>query len=128
MEIVVDGPLTGAQARHAAAGFLAEHCPWADKDAVLLVVSELVGNAARHAGALARLRLRADPAGLAVSVEDDDPRAPQARAPDLGGGGGFGWHVVERLAERIAVRPAQGGKCVEAAWTAPAAMAHAVPD
>ncbi|MFI6877761.1 ATP-binding protein [Streptomyces sp. NPDC050400] len=120
--------MTGTQARHTAARFLAEHCPWADKDAVLLVVSELVANAARHTGALARLRLRADPVGLAVSVEDDDPKLPEPRAPDLDGGGGFGWHVVERLAERLAVRPAPGGKCIEAAWAAPPALTHAVPD
>ncbi|MEV5609717.1 ATP-binding protein [Streptomyces sp. NPDC052225] len=112
--------MTGTQARRTAARFLAEHCPWADADAVLLVVTELVTNAARHTGALARLRLHVDAAGLAVSVEDDDPRAPVPRAPDFGGGGGFGWPMVERLAERLAVHPAPGGKCIEAAWAAPA--------
>ncbi|MET9496141.1 ATP-binding protein [Streptomyces sp. NPDC006552] len=120
MEIVVDGPVTGTQARSAAAGFLAEYCPWADADAVLLVVSELVTNAARHTGALGRLRLRVDAGGLSVAVEDGDPRPPVPRTPDLGGGGGFGWHMVERLAERLAVLPAPGGKCIEAAWAAPA--------
>lgn len=115
----MDGPLTGTQARHTAARFVAEHCPWADADAVLLVVSELVTNADRHTGALARLRLCADAGELAVSVEDADPRVPVPRTPDLGGGGGFGWHMVERLAERLAIRPAAGGKCIEAAWAAP---------
>ncbi|MFD8569704.1 ATP-binding protein [Streptomyces sp. NPDC057694] len=115
----MDGPLTGTQARHTAARFVAEHCPWADADAVLLVVSELVTNAARHTGALARLRLRSDAGGLAVEVEDADPRAPVPRTPDLGGGGGFGWHMVERLAEQLSVRPAADGKCIAAAWTAP---------
>ncbi|MEU6394450.1 ATP-binding protein [Streptomyces sp. NPDC046939] len=119
MEIVVDGPLTGTQARGATARFLAEHCPWADADAVLLVVSELVTNASRHTATPARLRLRVDEGGLAVTVEDGDPRPPVPRTPDLGGGGGFGWHMVERLAERLAVLPAPGGKRIEAAWAAP---------
>ncbi|MFJ9040770.1 ATP-binding protein [Streptomyces sp. NPDC102406] len=121
MEIVVHGPVTGAQARGVAARFLAEHCPWADSDAVLLVVSELVTNAARHTGAFSRLRLRVDGDGLSVAVEDGDPNPPVPRAPDLSGGGGFGWHMVERLAERLAVLPAPDGKRVEAAWAAPAA-------
>ncbi|WP_234018996.1 MULTISPECIES: ATP-binding protein [unclassified Streptomyces] len=121
----MDGPLTGTQARRTAARFLAEHCPWADKDAVLLVVSELVTNAARHTGALARLRLRLDAAELAVCVEDADPRAPVPRPPDMGGGGGFGWHMVERLAERLAVLEAPGGKSIEAAWAAPVAPSPA---
>ncbi|MFJ4714789.1 ATP-binding protein [Streptomyces sp. NPDC088785] len=115
----MDGPLTGTQARHTAARFLAEHCPWADADAVLLVVSELVTNASRHTGALARLRLRSDAGGLAVEVEDGDPRAPVARTPDFGGGGGFGWHMVERLAEQLTVRPAADGKCIAVGWAAP---------
>ncbi|WP_239091955.1 ATP-binding protein [Streptomyces sp. SID14478] len=117
----MNGPLTGAQARQSAARFLAEHCPWADADAVLLVVSELVTNAARHTGALGRLRLTADALGLAVSVEDADPRAPVPRTPDMGGGGGFGWHMVERLAQRLVVHPAPDGKRIEAAWAAPTA-------
>ena len=121
----MDGSLTGAQVRRTAARFLAEHCPWADTEAVLLVVTELVANAARHTTAPARLRLTADGTGLAVSVEDDDPRPPVPRAPDLAGGGGFGWHIVERLAERLAVRTAPGGKCVEAAWAAPYDVTHA---
>lgn len=116
----MDGPVTGTQARGAAARFLAEHCPWADADAVLLVVSELVTNAARHTGALARLRLRVDAGGLSVAVEDGDPRPPVPRAPDMGGGGGFGWHMVERLAERLAVLPVPDGKRIEAGWAAPA--------
>ncbi|RAJ79688.1 MULTISPECIES: ATP-binding protein [unclassified Streptomyces] len=118
----MDGPLTGTEARQSAARFLAEHCPWADTDAVLLVVSELVTNASRHTGALARLRLRVDAGGLAVEVEDADPRAPVPRTPDLGGGGGFGWHMVERLAEQLSVRPSADGKCIAAGWAAPTAV------
>ncbi|MBM9622749.1 ATP-binding protein [Streptomyces zhihengii] len=113
----------GAGARSATAEFLAQHCPWADLDAVLLVVSELVANAARHTAGWWRLRLTAGSDTLVVEIDDSSPQLPVAREPDLAGGGGFGWHMVQRLAGHVEVSLQPYGKRVQAAWmrTAPVA-------
>ncbi|WUW11732.1 ATP-binding protein [Streptomyces sp. NBC_01465] len=119
--VVVDSPLAdSATARDAAARFLVEHCPWADLDAVLLVVSELVANAARHTAGWWRLRLSAGPGELVVELDDSSPHHPVARTPDFGGGGGFGWPLVLRLAGRVEISPLPLGKTVRTIWTRPA--------
>ncbi|PRH79025.1 hypothetical protein C6N75_11775 [Streptomyces solincola] len=105
-----------ASARAATARFLAEHCPWADTASVQLVVSELTANALRHAGSRWRLRLGAAADELSVEVDDANPAAPVPRTPDMTGGGGFGWHLVQRLAGRVEVRPHEAGKTVRAVW------------
>jgi anti-sigma regulatory factor (Ser/Thr protein kinase) len=106
-----------AGARSATTQFLLQHCPWADLDAVLLVVSELVANAVRHTSGWWRLHLTAGADILTIEMDDSSPRPPVARAPDLGGsGGGFGWHMVQRLAGRVEVRPLPYGKRVRATW------------
>lgn len=116
-----DGDAAGA--RHATAEFLARNCPWADLDAVVLVVSELVANAIRHTGGWWRLCVRAVQGRLVVEIADASPRPPEPRTPDLAGGGGLGWHMVERLATRLEVvdrRPE--GKTVRATWLRPAPL------
>lgn len=119
--VVLDSPLQDtATARDAAAEYVAEHCPWADLDAVLLVVSELVANAVRHTSGWWRLTLRADPEELVVEIDDASDEPPVAREPDFAGGGGFGWHMVQRLAGRVEVRPLPEGKRVRASWPRPA--------
>lgn len=122
--VVLDSP-QGAQgdsanARETAAAYLAQHCPWADFDAVLLVVSELVTNAVRHTSGWWRLRLRAGHEKLVVEIDDSSPDPPVARAPDFAGGGGFGWHMVQRLAGQVEVRTLPDGKQVRATWLRPA--------
>ncbi|MEU3050801.1 MULTISPECIES: ATP-binding protein [unclassified Streptomyces] len=115
----------GGDARMVAAEFLARSCPWADADAVLLVVSELVANAVRHTAAgWWRLGLTAGPEALVVSVDDCSPLPPVAREPDLSGGGGFGWHMVRSLAHAVEVRPGPCGKSVLASWVRPASVAR----
>ncbi|MFE9250489.1 ATP-binding protein [Streptomyces sp. NPDC007088] len=81
---------------------------------LLLLVSELVTNALRHAGAVTALRLRADRHRLTVTVEDPDPAPPRERVPDLSGSeGGFGWPMVLRMSDEVRVLPAPaGGKTV----------------
>ncbi|MFI0983177.1 ATP-binding protein [Streptomyces sp. NPDC021093] len=118
--VVLDSP-QGAQgdsatARETAAAFLAQHCPWADFDAVLLVVGELVANAVRHTSGWWRLRLRAGQGRLVVELDDSSPDPPVPRKPDFSGGGGFGWHMVQRLAGQVEVRPLPDGKRVRATW------------
>ncbi|MFD5427757.1 ATP-binding protein [Streptomyces sp. NPDC127084] len=89
-------------------------------EAVLIVVSELVGNARRHAPGPCTLRLRADESELDIAVSDTSPRLPRAHAPDLSGvRGGWGLRVVTELAGEVRVRPGPGaGKtvCARLRW------------
>ncbi|MFC5724779.1 ATP-binding protein [Streptomyces gamaensis] len=120
--VVIESPDgDAARARRATAEFLARHCPWADLDAVVLVVSELVTNAVRHTGGWWRLCVRAARGRLVVEIADASPRPPAPREPDLTGGGGLGWHMVERLAGRLEVDRRPGGKTVRATWLRPPA-------
>jgi anti-sigma regulatory factor (Ser/Thr protein kinase) len=81
-----------------------------------LVVTELVGNALRHGGGLAAFRADIDPDGrwLRLRVDDVSDALPVARrvlghAPERPGG--FGWPIVERLADSVEVaRLPRGGK------------------
>ncbi len=84
---------------------------------LLLLVSELVANALRHAGAVTALHLRADRERIEVLVEDPSSAHPQERRPDLSGSnGGFGWPMVHSLALDIVILPGScGGKTVQAA-------------
>lgn len=120
--VIVESPHRDtASAREVAADFLTRHCPWADLDAVLLVVSELVSNAARHTPGWWRLHLTAAQESLIVGIDDASPQVPVPREPDFGGGGGFGWHMVRKLANRVEISPLPEGKRVQAIWDRPAA-------
>ncbi|MFJ4923786.1 ATP-binding protein [Streptomyces sp. NPDC088725] len=112
-------PRLAAEARDATYGFLAglypTPSPHTSQDLVL-VVSELVTNALRHAGQVTALHLRADRRSLQIVVDDPSSAHPLDRTPDLTGHtGGFGWPMVRRLAEKVTVhsRPG-GGKSVRA--------------
>ncbi|GCD39678.1 ATP-binding protein [Streptomyces chrestomyceticus JCM 4735] len=110
---------TAADARRDTRAFLDGLLPPVTSEAagtVLLVVSELVTNALRHAGGTWTLELTAHPDGIEVAVHDPSPQAPRLRTPDLSGGtGGFGWPLVNRLARTTAVTPEpSGGKKVSA--------------
>lgn len=85
-------------------------------DDVLLVVSELVTNAVRHAPGPLTLCLAFTPSGLVqVTVRDTSPATPQPREADLNSAtGGFGWSIVERIAERLRVHPLPDGKEIHA--------------
>uniref|UniRef100_A0AAU2UWY5 ATP-binding protein n=1 Tax=Streptomyces sp. NBC_00003 TaxID=2903608 RepID=A0AAU2UWY5_9ACTN len=111
------GPATPAQARDAARAFLSTLAPRPTTESaenVVLVVSELVTNALRHAGGATALDFAADRSTLHISVRDPSPVPPRERPPDLRGyEGGFGWHLVRRLARSVAVTPCgDGGKSV----------------
>ncbi|MFE7779417.1 ATP-binding protein, partial [Streptomyces sp. NPDC057445] len=80
------------------------------KDAVLLVVSELVSNARRHSPGPCTLRLSANASELGIDVTDTNPRLPRGRAPDRAGvGGGWGWGVITALTHEVHVVPGPGG-------------------
>ncbi|WP_323183801.1 ATP-binding protein [Streptomyces sp. NBC_01306] len=115
-------PRLAADAREAAFRFLAGLHPAPPAHVsqnLVLLVSELVTNALRHAGGVTVLRLRADRCSVEVAVVDPSPAHPQDRTPDLAGrNGGFGWPMVQRLARTVAVRnEVGGGKAVCATLT-----------
>ncbi|MCQ0021931.1 ATP-binding protein [Streptomyces somaliensis DSM 40738] len=120
MLVLESRTVDSAEVREAVTAFVADRCPWADLTAVRLVVTELLANALHHTGGEWRLRLHARERLLVLELEDTSPVRPRARQPDFGGGGGFGWRLVQQLADRIEVRPGAAGKTVRAEWRAPA--------
>lgn len=106
-------PELAAEARETTYRFLDGLCPTPSAHTsqnLVLVVSELVTNSLRHAGEVSSLQLRADRRSLRIVVKDPSPAQPQDRTPDLTGRtGGFGWPMIQRLAERVTVRPRVGG-------------------
>ncbi|MFB7176804.1 ATP-binding protein [Streptomyces sp. NPDC056257] len=113
-----------ALARRAAVRFLQAKCPWADVNDVLLVVSELLGNAVRHTEGGWLLRMASRPGALVVEVHDSSSDRPVPRPGDAENGGGFGWGIAQELTSSLTVRPHAAGKAVEAVWH-PAAHAQA---
>jgi anti-sigma regulatory factor (Ser/Thr protein kinase) len=105
-------PQTAGRARDVTRGFLTMLEPRhaEEADAVLLVVSELVTNAVRHAGGVTRFQLTAGPGVLAVSVEDASLEPPRELRSEVWEPGGFGWEMVRELSAEVQVRvhPAQG--------------------
>ncbi len=108
-----------AQARRATADHVRDTCPWVDHDAVVLVVSELVGNAVRHTERGDWLLcIRSRGAVLTADVQDTSSTPPAPRRPDLAEGGGLGWHIAEDLTSSLTVLPHPHGKTVRAEWHA----------
>ncbi|MFJ8013326.1 ATP-binding protein [Streptomyces sp. NPDC096339] len=117
-----------ARARRAAALYLRARCPWVDADDVLLVVSELLGNAVRHTDdGRWRLRMSCPSGSLVVEVYDHSSARPVPRAGDPDNGGGFGWGIAEQLTTSLTVRPHGVGKSVQAVWCAAAAEVGGEP-
>jgi anti-sigma regulatory factor (Ser/Thr protein kinase) len=86
-------------------------------DDAMLLVSELVGNAVRHArrsnGAALELRLAESDGRLRIEVIDGDPRPPTPRHPlRREEEGGFGLVLVQALAHDWGVRHTGDGKAV----------------
>ncbi|WP_344468640.1 ATP-binding protein [Kitasatospora kazusensis] len=80
---------------------------------VLLLVSELLANAALHAGGPQELILHATPTVLRIEVLDASPLVPQPRSPHLPAlPGGHGLHIVKRLSDRWGVATREDGKTV----------------
>ncbi|MFC1413521.1 ATP-binding protein [Streptacidiphilus sp. N1-12] len=88
----------------------------AQAEDVVLVVSELVANAVRHAPGPCALDLADEGSHLAVAVSDTSPTAPVPRTADTSTGtGGFGWNLVRTLAHAVQVTLHRtGGKTITA--------------
>jgi anti-sigma regulatory factor (Ser/Thr protein kinase) len=85
------------------------------EETAVLLISELVTNAVRHArpGRLAMaLYMETDEARLLIEVHDADPHEPRQRAPGTLDESGFGLLLVEALAGKWGVRQTVTGKAV----------------
>lgn len=103
-------PQSIGRARH----FVISTCAaWgiADTGAAELVVSELVANAVMHGWGMVSLRLEAAGGVLSVEVADANPAPPRTNGGSSPRIGGYGLHIVERLAE-WGWRPSGSGKVV----------------
>lgn len=110
------GEVSAAEARAAARDFMVSvgcHDP-RQADAVLLVVSELVTNALRHASGVTAFQLGHSERGLTVSVYDTADEPPRALPLDPARPGGFGLHLVRGVAGCLEVERCPGGKRVGA--------------
>lgn len=107
---VPGGPHAASRARRLVREELSGRIPEAVIPDVELLITELVANGVRHDGArqpdeALHLRLESRRPALHVEVINPDHEGAVARrAPDMGGGGGLGLHIVERLASRWGVR------------------------
>ncbi|MGY0020423.1 ATP-binding protein [Streptomyces sp. YJ-C3] len=81
-----------------------------------LACSELVSNARRHGGGLAWFQVRAEGGHVVIEVGDHSSALPLSPPRDALEPGGFGWALVQRLAEKISVevRPDGRGKIIRA--------------
>lgn len=84
----------------------------ADEDVALLLTSELVANAVRHAATRLAVDVRLEDEVVRVEVHDTAAALPEVRPVDLSALGGRGLHLVEALARRWGVDPEPGGKVV----------------
>jgi len=84
------------------------------EDTAVLLVSELVTNAVRHASDTGAIGLELTIAGtwLRVEVQDGDPRWRFSRSPAGCDESGFGFVLVDSLAGRWGVRRISAGKAV----------------
>ncbi len=106
-------PLSCAQAREAALRVLAEVDASPDlAERVLLVVTELVSNARRHAGGVTGFDVSCRDGRLTVAVSDRSTRSPRLRPQAPRMPGGFGWRLVTTLAPGTFIRFHRGGKTV----------------
>ncbi|WP_405806382.1 ATP-binding protein [Streptomyces sp. NBC_01187] len=109
------------QARQITRGFLSTLSPPPSPEAtetVLLVVSELVTNALRHASGVTDFHLGCTHSTLTVEVGDSSSVLPAERVPgsfDEAENGGFGWPIVRHLASDLTIRLRHnGGKIIQA--------------
>lgn len=97
---------------------------WPDRDAsesVLLILSELLGNAVKAAGGgTVSLLLSWTARRIRIEVTDGSSRHPVVRRPALTDEGGRGLWIVEQLAVRWGSHRTERGKCVWAEVALPA--------
>ncbi|MFJ7270420.1 ATP-binding protein [Streptomyces sp. NPDC099050] len=103
---------TAASARHQVtellgrAGIRPDSVPATD---ALLITSELVTNAIRHGGGITRFHAAIIDDALHLAVSDASPDHPWSHPAPYGSPGGYGWPLVQLLAERVDITPLPGG-------------------
>jgi len=118
--LLVDSLYTDVgEVRRAVEEHLVRTSAWVDLGGVLLVVSELVTNAQRHARGRWRLRVQAERHRVRVEVTDSDPLPPRWRPGKLDGSGGWGLQIARECADSLEVLTAAGGKTMRAQWLHP---------
>ncbi|MFD3761077.1 ATP-binding protein [Streptomyces sp. NPDC058622] len=80
----------------------------------LIVTTELVTNAIRHGGGITLFRTDITGDTLHVLVGDASPRTPSSHRGDPARPGGFGWPLIQRLAQHIDITPHPEGKIIQA--------------
>ncbi|MGW5849965.1 ATP-binding protein [Streptomyces sp. NPDC055254] len=78
----------------------------------LLVTSELVTNAIRHGGGVTAFHADIRDDALHLSVADPNPRTPAVRTHSPAQPGGFGWPLVQHLAEHVDISSRPDGKTI----------------
>ncbi|MGW4207545.1 ATP-binding protein [Lentzea sp. NPDC004789] len=82
-------------------------------DDAVLVVSELVENAVRHARSESTLRIELRPRGLSLAVQDHDPSPPLLESPERNVPGHRGVQLVDRISVAWGcTESSDGGKIV----------------
>jgi anti-sigma regulatory factor (Ser/Thr protein kinase) len=81
-------------------------------DDAVLMISELVTNAVRHARTRLQLSVSIVEQTLRVEVSDDEPTLPMAPAPEHHATSGRGLRIVDNLADHWGIIPSTHGKTV----------------
>jgi anti-sigma regulatory factor (Ser/Thr protein kinase) len=89
-------------ARHVTEDWIGDSHPEL-RTAVATVVTEMVSNAIRYGRPPIRVELTRSDGTVRVAVRDEGGGEPRQRTP--GAGGGWGLHIVERIASRWGVSP-----------------------
>ncbi|MBP2580116.1 anti-sigma regulatory factor (Ser/Thr protein kinase) [Streptomyces sp. PvR006] len=82
---------------------------------LLLVTSELVTNAHRHAGGVTGFGIGVEHDRVTVSVSDASGQTPLYERPADLRPGGYGWPIVLRLCHEVTVDAGPDGKTIHAA-------------
>jgi anti-sigma regulatory factor (Ser/Thr protein kinase) len=118
--LLVDSEYTDVgEVRRAVEEHLVRTSSWVDLAGVLLVVSELVTNAQRHARGRWSVRVEAERHRVRVDVTDTDPVPPRWRPGRFDGSGGWGLRIAEQCADSLEVLSGGGGKTMRAQWLHP---------
>ncbi|MFJ6934339.1 ATP-binding protein [Streptomyces sp. NPDC101132] len=83
-----------------------------EADDALLVVTELVSNARRHAGGVTAFRIRCLESSAVIEVSDARQDLPVDRPTPADVPGRFGWLMINRIAERVVAEPHGAGKTI----------------